>query len=157
MREVYKNNFVGDISDCREGVGDWAVIHACKYPCHRNAVGYDKKISSTHPNYLVLRKKQNLYLNIIDPDKPLFMNPLFVETLNFCNDYCSTPNMKLLFHCNKGDSRAPSLALLHLSKNLHIINDSSYEHAAKEYQKIDRFYRPSRGIRIYLSEHWNEF
>ena len=113
MREVYKNNFVRDISDCRKGVGEWLVIHACKYPCHRNAVGYEKRILPTHPNYLSLKKGQNLYLNIIDPDEPLFTNPLFTETLHICKDY-SKPNMKLLFHCNKGDSRAPSLALLHL-------------------------------------------
>ncbi len=156
MREVYRNTFVGDVSDCREGVGEWLVIHACKYPCHRNAVGYEKKISSTHPNYLVLRKEQNLYLNIIDPDEPLFMNPLFSETLRFCNDY-SKHDMKMLFNCNKGDSRAPSLALLHLSKNLHVINDSSFETTVNEYQKFDLFYRPSRGIRIYLNQHWKEF
>jgi len=155
MREVYKNIFVGDISDCREGVGEWSIIHACKYPCHRNAVGYEKKISPTHPNYLVLRKGQNLYLNIIDPDEPLFMNPLFIETLRFCKDYIKT-DKKLLFHCNQGDSRAPSLALLHLSKNLHVIDNSSYENAANEYQKIDPFYKPSRGIRIYLCQYWNE-
>ena len=156
MREIYRNIFVGKIEDCRIGQGDLAVIHACKYPCHRNAVGYEKKISPTHPNYLVLRRGQNLYLNIIDPDEPLFMKPLFIETLRFCIDY-SKSDRKLLFHCNKGDSRAPSLALLHLSKNLHVINDFSYENAVNEYQKYDPFYKPGRGIRIYLSQHWNEF
>lgn len=155
MREVYKNTFVGDVSDCREGVGEWSIIHACKYPCHRNAVGYKKKISPTHLNYLVLRQGQNLYLNIIDPDEPLFMKPLFIETLCFCNDY-SQSDRKLLFHCNKGDSRAPSLALLHLSKNLNIINDSSYEAAAIEYKKLDPFYKPGLGIQTYLGQHWNE-
>jgi len=84
------------------------------------------------------------------------MNPLFVETLRFCKDYIKT-DKKLLFHCNQGDSRAPSLALLHLSKNLSVISDSSYEAAATEYKKLDYFYKPGLGIKIYLTKHWNEF
>jgi len=156
MRDVYKNIFVGKEEDCRFGQGDWVVIHACKYPCHRKAVGYTKRISPDHPNYLFLREGQNLYLNIIDPDKPYFMNPLFTETLEFCKEFINT-DKKILFHCNQGDSRAPSLALLHLSKNLNVISDSSYESAAAEYKKLDPLYNPGLGIKTYLKQHWHEF
>lgn len=42
-----------DITD-----GTIAVVHACKEPCHRGAVGYSTRtISSSHPNYLVLRAR----------------------------------------------------------------------------------------------------
>jgi len=136
MREVYKNIFVGKEEDCRIGQGDWVVTHACKYQCHRKAVGYTKRISPDHPNYLSLREGQNLFLNIIDPDEPLFKSPLFIETLRFCKEYIKT-DKKILFHCNQGDSRAPSLALLHLSKNLNVISGSSYESASSEYKNLD--------------------
>ena len=103
-----------------EGVGKWAIIHACKYPCHRNAVGYGRSISPEHPNYLFIKREQNLFLNIIDPAQPLFMNPLFVESLRFSKYYYNS-GKNLLYHCNQGDSRAPSLALLQLSKNINVI------------------------------------
>ncbi len=156
MREVYKHIFVGDLSDCREGMGEWALIHACKYPCHRNAVGYGKKISPEHPNYLILESRQNLFLNIIDPDQPYFKAPLFIESLIFSKKYYNS-GKKILYHCNLGNSRAPSLALLHLSKNIRVIDNSSFTAASIEYKKLDPFYKPSLGIQIYLDQHWNEF
>ena len=62
----------------------------------------------------------HLFLNMIDPDTPLFKPPLFDSALSFIDRYF--PTRKVLIHCNKGNSRAPSLALLYLAKRARVIN-----------------------------------
>ena len=155
MKEVHQGIFVGSEADCRKGAGDWAVIHACKFPCHRAAVGYATKIARTHPYYLVMEREQNLYLNIIDPEEPLFMLPLFTNSLEFSRR-CEAAGKKLLFHCNKGDSRAPSLALLHLAKNRGVLNATSFDTAKLDFRELYPMYAPGLGIQRYLREHWHE-
>jgi len=54
---------------------------------------------------------------MIDPPEPLFMMPIFTEFLKFAKDKWDS-GKKLLIHCNRGESRAPSLALLFLAKCL---------------------------------------
>jgi hypothetical protein len=83
MIEISDRLYVGNEYDCREGDDEWAIVHACKSPCHQRAVGYRGKLRSSHPNYLVLEEENDLYLNIIDPPVPLFMPPLFTSFLKF--------------------------------------------------------------------------
>jgi hypothetical protein len=52
MIEVYDRLFVGTERDCFHKRDGWAVVHACKHPCHVNAVGYSGSLSNTHTNYL---------------------------------------------------------------------------------------------------------
>jgi hypothetical protein len=104
MIEVYPNLYVGTDSDCFfDSRDDWVVVHACKFPCHQKAVGYHGNLSPTHPNYLVLERGTHLFLNMIDPDTPLFKPPLFDSALSFIGRYF--PTRKVLIHCNKGNSR----------------------------------------------------
>lgn len=63
---------------------------------------------------------------------------------------------KLLIHCNQGQSRAPSLALLHLAKDRGRITDESYDAARTEYEDMDPSYSPGSGIAQYLRENWGE-
>ena len=92
----------------------------------------------------------DLFLNIIDPPLPLFTAPLFVEALRFCQAHAAA-GRQLLFHCNQGQSRAPSLALLHLAKNLRLLDATSYEAAAREFGRVYPSYTPGRGIQLYLN------
>ena len=117
MQEVFERVWVGSDTSCRAGGGEWAVVHACKSPCHQRAVGYQGSLVSSHANYLVLNRGRDLYLNLIDPPKPLFMPASFIAFLGFA-DAEWTAGRKLLIHCNLGESRAPSLALLFLAKRL---------------------------------------
>jgi hypothetical protein len=156
MIEVEPGVYVGTESDCRPGSQEWSVVHACKHPCHRNAVGYTTRISPNHPNYLVLKTEFDLFLNIIEPDQPLFMLPLFTETLNFTREHMQQ-NRKLLFHCNQGESRPPALAMLHLAKYLGVIEASTYDLAVSDFLPRYPMFRPGLGIQIYMRQHWNEF
>ena len=155
MKEVYNRVFVGCDSECFENKKGWVTVHACKSPCHQRAVGYRGNLPPNHPNYLVKEKANNLYLNIIDPPVPLFKMRLFTEFLMFIRHHWNE-GKKVLIHCNKGDSRAPSLALLFLAKDTGVISNESYEKAKEEFIKIYPAYLPGRGIQIYLRDHWGE-
>lgn len=156
MQEVYKRLFVGCDFECFDSKEGWVTIHACKSPCHQRAVGYRGSLLSNHPNYLVLERNNNLFLNIIDPPKPLFKMPLFKEFLRFTKFHWD--KFKNVFiHCNEGESQAPSLALLFLAKHIGVISNESFLKSKQDFMKIFPFYKPGEGIQIYLQTYWNEF
>jgi hypothetical protein len=134
--------------------GTIAVVHACKEPCHRSAVGYSTRtIPSNHPNYLVLEHGHHLYLNLIDPPQPLFMMASFEAFVKFVDrEIAERP---VLIHCNQGESRAPSLTLLYMAKRLATLPNDSYAVAATAFrQKFP--YNPGRGIETWLTTNWSK-
>jgi hypothetical protein len=155
MLEAYERIWVASDQACRAGSGDWSVVHACKVPCHQRAVGYQGSLPSTHANYLVLNSGQNLYLNLIDPPRPLFMPASFEAFLSFANREWGA-GRKLLIHCNQGESRAPSLALLFLAKCLQVVDNRSYGAAKQEFEKLYPTYKPGLGIQTYLTKNWHD-
>ncbi len=156
MFEVRKCLFIGNEHDCRSGDEDWTIVHACKHPCHQRAVGYSGNLSSSHPNYLVLERKDDLFLNIIDPPGPLFMPQLFISFLEFSSKHWENEK-QILIHCNQGESRAPTLAMMFMAKHLEEIPNSSYSEARIEFEKLYPGYKPGKGIQIYLNQKWHEF
>jgi hypothetical protein len=156
MVKIHDRLFIGSIRDCFHQKEGWAVVHACKSPCHQRAVGYQGSLPGHHPHYLILERPNNLYLNMIDPSEPLFMPPLFTEFLRFARQHWEA-GKNFLIHCNRGDSRAPSLALLFLSKVLEVLPADSYWEAWQEFFKIYKNYLPGQGIQLYLSKNWAWF
>jgi len=145
----------GDENECSHVQdGSVAIVHACKEPCHRRSVGYTTRtIPSDHPHYLVLEVGHHLFLNLIDPEKPLFMMPSFEAFLRFAEwEIAERP---LLIHCNQGESRAPSLTLLFMAKRLGTLPNDSYESAATAFRASFR-YNPGRGIQAWLANNWNK-
>lgn len=128
-----------------------AIVHACKTPCHQRAIGYHGSLHSTHPHYLAFENGKHLFLNLIDPAQPLFMMPSFQAFLRFVDREIQERDVHI--HCNRGESRAPSLALLYLAKRLHVIPDESYASASASF--CQQFpYRPGQGIKTWLTKHW---
>jgi len=161
MIEVVSKLFVG--SRCRQGDGEWAVVHACKYPCHYNRIGrsfkgmkYSPSLLKTYPSYVSYRNGSNLYLNIIDAENPkYFPMLLFTSTLAFIKEF--RKEKKVLVHCNQGRSRSPALILLYLAKVEKIINNESYLKAKGEFR--ENYYMgfsPGRGIDIFLTKNWKK-
>ena len=155
MQEVHERVFVTNEESCQSGSAEFAVIHACKTPCHQLAVGYKGSLPNTHPNYLVLEREYDLYLNIIDPPVPLFKPGLFSSFMKFANKHW-TEQRTIIIHCNQGQSRAPSLALLFLAKCLCVINNDSYHTARVEFEAIYPIYRPGNGIETYFEKNWGK-
>ncbi len=146
---------VGAETDCMPSASDLAIVHACKSPCHQRAIGYRGSLPPTHPHYLVLERGLDLYLNIIDPPVPLFKPALFSSFLAFAHLHWSA-GARLLIHCNQGESRAPTLALLFLAKDLGVIRNNSFEAARVGFASLYPGYNPGIGIQRYLTEHWPE-
>jgi hypothetical protein len=142
----------GDQDSCANQSPDTAIIHACKEPCHRDAVVYTGKISPSHKHYLAHQTPGHLYLNIIDPPLPLFQIDTFRQVLKFFDDLHSSTGLHI--HCNQGQSRAPSLALLIMSKRMHELPSAGYSQAKESFAR--RFpYRPGKGIETFLTQNWD--
>lgn len=132
--------------------GTIAVVHACKDPCHRAVVGYSGSLSSSHPNYLVFRSGSHLFLNLIDPPRPLFMRDSFVAFFEFVDEQIR--ERPVLIHCNEGRSRAPSLALLYAAKRLGLFGGDDYAAARAAFAQTFP-YAPGAGIASWLAANWN--
>lgn len=141
-----------DISGCDHAHTDaLSIVHACKEPCHRCAVGYkEKSLANTHPHYLIHQNGNHLYLNLIDPPVPLFKPESFAAFFAFVD--AQLPHRPVRIHCNKGESRAPSLTLLYRAKRGLLPNDSYA--AARAAFEADNPYKPGRGIELFLEENW---
>lgn len=156
MKLVHDRVYVGSEVDCRQAEEGWAVIHACKSPCHQTAVGYKGSLQSSHANYLILEKERDLYMNLIDPPVPLFKPESFDRYLRFATRHWQS-GASLVIHCNKGESRPPSLALLFLTKHVRLIKSDSFDDAKEHFTKIYPEYLPGIGIQTFLRENWAKF
>lgn len=157
MQEVYDDLFVGDDRHCSHTRDGWAIVHACKNPCHVDAVGYSGNLSQGHPEYLVAPRDSDLYLNIVDMDRKLsheFTEPIVSAALDFIENHLGS--RQVLIHCNEGRSRSPSLAMLYLAKRERVIPDTSYREAKSAFQERYPRYAPGRGVESYLLEYWPE-
>lgn len=158
MEEISENLYVGAESSCNRFSGEnKVIIHACKHPCHQNAVGYSKNLSSNHPDYLIKETESDLYLNIVDMERKQsheFMEPILSKALEFMDD--KIDSNEVLVHCNEGRSRSPSIAMLYLAKRIDTISDQSYSKAAEEFNQLYPKFNPTRGIMLYLRDYWNQ-
>lgn len=157
MQEVAENLYVGDDRACRTVSTDWAVVHACKHPCHQNEIGYQGSLPRTHPEYLVAPRVSDLFLNIVDMDQQLsheYTEPIISSALDFIGEHIAS--REVLVHCNQAQSRSPAIALLYLSKRAGELSDSSYREAKQEFQPVYPGYRPGRGVEAYLQNYWHQ-
>lgn len=154
MIEVYHRLFVGGVDDCSRVVTEGrAIVHACKHPCHQRAVGYRGVLPKTHPEYLARVENCNLYLNVVDAPVPLFLPATFRLFRSFARAAWEG-EQEVLIHCNEGRSRAPSLALLFLAKDLHVLPEETFQEAAEAFLTLYPAYAPGRGIAMYLETNW---
>ena len=151
LHNVAPKLYFGDAEAGHRAAPDAAVVHACKDPCHKDAVRYDKSLDSDHPNYLSFERGNHLYLNMVDPPIPLFKHETFKTFFEFVDRHIA--ERTVVIHCNQGRSRAPSLALLYMAKRLKLLPDTDYRSARIEFEK--KFpYLPGKGIETFLSKEW---
>ena len=127
-----------------------ARIHACKHPCHMEKFG---QLAPSDRRYLGGEEAGELYLNLIDAKEPLFQRNSFEYFLRFARDHW-LDQRPIFIHCNKGQSRAPTLALLFMAKCLKVIPNTSYDDAWDEFQKCYGEYKPNSGIEQWMRENW---
>lgn len=155
ITQVHANISIGGSDDCMPGLnlaGTKATIHAAKHPCWMRYA--KEQLPKEHPNYLAFTYPFDLFLNMIDPPVPLFKPETFAMAREFARRHLERGN-KLHIHCNQGESRAPSLAMLIMAKDLHEIGDESYDSARHEFEQIYKDYHPGAGIEKYMRENWD--
>jgi hypothetical protein len=161
MIEVYNNLFVGDERDYEFNVSrqdGWAVVHACKEPYHRQALGYTSRgAPKNHPEYLFARRGNRLFLNIVDVDNPsFFAKEMICQALDFMDEALSN-GLRVLVHCNLGESRSPSIALLYMATRLNALPTESLNAAEDKFKTIYQFYNPKFGLREHIRISWLDY
>ncbi len=102
MIEIHKNLFVGSEQDERSirGEADWFVVHACKEPYHRQALGYTGRAASKdHPEYLIARRPGRMILNLVDVADVRYVA---IEIVDAALDeiHANIATRRVLVHCN---------------------------------------------------------
>ena len=161
MIEVYPNLFVGDQIDYELNViaqKGWAVVHACKEPYHRRALGYrGRRAPEDHRERLVARRGYRLILNMVDARDPaLFAKEMIDAALDFI-DEALAKGLKVLVHCDRGESRSPAIALLYMAARLGVLPTESLEAAEEQFGTLYLSYNPKPGIRGHLHQNWHRY
>jgi len=161
MIEVYPNLFIGTKNDYEtlvSGQPGWAIVHACKEPYHRKAVGYRLwNAPKTHPEYLIARRENRLMLCLLDLPVSWFIKKEMIDqTLDFIDEMRAN-ELKVMVHCAQGQSRSPSIMLLYLASRVHILPAESFEAAEEKFRRLYPPYKPTRGIREHVRRHWQVY
>jgi hypothetical protein len=160
MIEIANNLYVGTEIDYEMLVkqqAGWAIVHACKEPYHRQAVGYSgRACSKDHPEYLLARRSNRLMLNLVDVDNPDWVHPFIIDTaIQFIDEHLKK-NLKVLIHCNQGHSRSAGLGMLYLA-HIGKFSGMDFPAAELEYEKIYTPYAPAGGIRGFVMKNWTKY
>jgi hypothetical protein len=161
MLDIYPSLYIGNQNDYEFDVkskSGWSVVHACKDPYHRQAVGYSgRSVSKDHPEYLIARRGNRLILNLIDPEDPAYIPKVIIDAaVEFVHEQLAA-GQKVLVHCNQGMSRSPSIGLLYLTKYTDRIPTASFAEAEIAFRKIYPVYNPAGGVRGFMIMNWNNY
>lgn len=161
MVELFPRIFVGDLLACSRRITapghdvlsqPHVTVHAARNPCHFESLGWTTA-QPEHEHYLVHEKGNDLFLNMIDPPEPLFREKLFLDTFAFIDKHIG--NFPVVIHCNKGNSRAPTLAMLYAIRT-GIFSVESYIDAVIQMRESYSDFKPGRGLQLYVQEKWKE-
>lgn len=161
MIEIYPRLFVGNEIDYEMVVrhqDGWWVVHACKEPYHRQFLGYSgRSAPKNHPEYLMARRGNRLFLNLVDADDPEFIPKQIIDaSLQFINDALLT-GKRLLVHCNQGESRSPAIGLLFLATHTDVLPCGSFREAEAKFRQLYPAFNPKGGMRGFLLKHWEQY
>ena len=154
MKEVFRNLWVGSEDDVAKAESkDMAILSACKdgKTSHRGLLGYQNMgAPKSSSEYLVARRPNHLYLNLIDGEDPSFVPDKLIDAaLSFITEHLGK-NKPVFIHCVEGRSRSASLALLWMYLNGKLPSD--YHRAVKTFRTLYPDYDPANGIRQYVKD-----
>jgi len=161
MIEIHPNLFVGDQGDYEhqvKGQDGWAVVHACKEPYHRQLLGYRTRgAPKDHPEYLYAERGNRLYLNLVDADDPAYIPKEIIDkVIAFIHEKLGE-GLKVLVHCNQGESRSPGIGFLYLLRETDVLPQTSLDDALAKFRQIYPAFSPSRGISGFIAANWEEY
>ena len=159
MIEVYRNLFVGSEHDeaSVRGQAGWFVVHACKDPYHRQALGYKGHgAPKDHPEYLMARRKGCLILNLIDAADVNYIPPEIIDAA-LADIHQHIASDRVLVHCNQGLSRSPAIAFLYLAKFSGLFGDRDYQSALRYFRELYPPFAPANGMAEYIRLNWLKY
>ncbi|HET9285663.1 MAG TPA: dual specificity protein phosphatase [Candidatus Angelobacter sp.] len=159
MIEIYQNLFVGSQDDEAEirTQNGWFVIHACKEPYHRQALGYTSRgAPKGHPEYLIAYRPGRLILNLVDVADVNFV-PAQIMDIAINEIANNIKKNKVLVHCNQGLSRSPTIALLYLAKHTDVFKGKNLNEVLRDFIKKYPDYAPAQGMADYVKNNWAEY
>lgn len=161
MIEIFPNLFVGAEDDYDLNVrhqSGWRIVHACKEPYHRQALGYSGRAAAkTHPEYLIARREHRLILNLVDVPDPTFIRKEIIDAALTFVDESLAAGLNTLVHCNKGESRAPSIGLLYLISRTDKLPVVSLIEAENAFRGMYPAYNPAAGMRGFMEIHFDKY
>lgn len=159
MIEVYPNLFVGNEADASTVLHapGWYIVHACKEPFHRQALGYaGRGAPKDHPEYLVAERDGRLILNLVDAPNPAYIPKEVIDAaLEAIHQNIS--QSKVLVHCNQGMSRSPTIALLYLLKHTEELGFESLSGVLEKFKALYPLYSPAGGMAGFFEKYWLEY
>lgn len=163
MKEIIPGLYVGSGSDLTdiEFEHDWYVISAAKEPWHRQALGYTGRgAPKEHPEYLAAYRQRSLIMNLVDPNDAKWIPRELIDAALDEIDTRLDDGMNVLVHCNQGESRAPSIALLYLLGE----GRPEFDGCENGDEVMDVFrtefypdYNPSEGFTQFIRETWQSY
>lgn len=161
MREIHPSLFVGHEADYEyqvKGREGWAVVHACKEPYHRQLLGYiGRGAPKDHPEYYFAERGNRLYLNLVDAPNPDYIPKEIIDkAIAFIHEKLSE-GLKVLVHCNQGESRSPGIGFLYLLTHTNVLPKTSLGDALAKFRQIYTGFYPSGGISGFIAEHWERY
>ena len=155
IRKIRDRLFVGDESACQAGTEEQAVVHACKSPCYKDAIGGAGTLPHDHPDRHAVEENFDQYLHLVDRPQPRFHLDVFEAFFAFATAHWQA-GRDLRIHCHAGRSRSPTLALLFLAGVTGDIPRASFQQAGRAYADADPKARPGRGLRRFLHDRWED-
>jgi hypothetical protein len=161
MVEIHTGLFVGTQDDYERDIrwrDGWRFVQACREPYHRRALGYSGPgAPKDHPEYLIARREGRLILNLLDHESPAYIHKEIIdEALAFIRQSLEL-NLRVLVHCNQGNSRGPSIGLLYLASYTDLFTGQSFPQAEDQFRELYPAYAPRAGVRGFLSTHWSMY
>jgi hypothetical protein len=161
MKEIHPHLFVGSEQDYESVVSKqagWRVVHACKEPYHRRALGYSGRAApKTHPEYLIARRGDRLILNLVDAPDPAYIPKDIIDAALEFVDVSLNDGKQVLVHCNEGCSRAPSIAFLYLMSRTDQFVGQNTETAFSQFRLLYPSFNPALGMRGFIHAHFGTY
>lgn len=161
MIEIHPNLYIGGEHDYESKVRHepgWCVVHACKEPYHRQALGYTGRAApKSHPEYLIARRGNRLILNLVDAPDPAYIPSEIIDTALEYIDASLRAGNRVLIHCNEGRSRSPAIGLLYLAKYTDRLPGDDFIGAEHAFRSLYPPYNPKNGMRGYMAMNWGRY
>jgi hypothetical protein len=133
---------------------EFFIVQACKEPYHRKAVGYTTRAATKGPEYYMATRGNRLILNIVDArtSQMISKGVILSAIARMSENYGKRP---ILIHCNRGESRSPSIALLFMLRN-GLIEAQSFDELMKKFLFLYPHFNPSKSMMDFLLDNWRE-